>query len=129
MGQAVRPVVSVSLATRGQTDIRGLVTCRTGCSAGASRWSSNDERGTAKRVLLLVLSRVAPRAATSGRHRLAAHAVVRLVVEDRQRPTPARQLTGHGDIGDDGLLLTGDEGLPPLVQPMVTGVPASFGRR
>jgi transposase len=49
VGQAVRLVVSVSLATRGQTDMRGLVTSSTGCSAGASRWSSNDERGIARR--------------------------------------------------------------------------------
>jgi hypothetical protein len=28
LGQAVGPVVSVSLATRGQTDMRGLVTAR-----------------------------------------------------------------------------------------------------
>jgi hypothetical protein len=29
--------------------------------------------------------------------------VVRLVVEDRQGPAPARQFTGHGYVGDDGL--------------------------
>src|SRR5690242_21641990 len=81
-------------------------------------------------MLLLVRSRVAPRAATSGHHRLAAHGVgVGSVVEDGQGPTPAGQLAGDGDVGDHGLLLAGHEGLPSLVQPVVTGVAASLRRR
>src|SRR5699024_2046752 len=57
-------LVSVSFATRGQTDMRGLVT--------AGRWFgwsrvrlSRIERGPSGSDLLIAVSRVAPRAATS----------------------------------------------------------------
>jgi len=51
-----------------------------------------------------------------------------LVVEDRQRPAPAGQFTSDSHVGDDGLLLAGEEGLPPLVQSVVAGVAAGLGR-
>src|SRR5256885_11206780 len=55
--------------------------------------------------------------------------VVRLVLEDRQGPAPAGQFTSDGDVGDHGLLLAGNEGLPPVVQSVVAGVAAGLGRR
>ena len=56
-------MVSVSLATRGQTDIRGLATAGRvfGWIASACLASSVDPRG-----LLIGVSRVDPRAATTG---------------------------------------------------------------
>jgi hypothetical protein len=50
------------MATRGQTDMRGLVTA--GRLFGWSVSLSKDERGHAEAGLLIVVSRVAPRAAT-----------------------------------------------------------------
>ncbi len=56
-------MVSVSLATRGQTDMRGLATAGRcfGWIVSACLGSSVDRRG-----LLIVESRVDPRAATTG---------------------------------------------------------------
>ena len=60
-------VVSVSLATRGQTDMRGLVTAgrgfgRSGTACLASSVARTDGVGAG---LLIGVSRVAPRAATT----------------------------------------------------------------
>ena len=61
---------SVSVATRGQTDMRGLGTAGR-CSAGADR-VSRIERGTEVKnttVLLIGVSRIAPRAASRDHRR------------------------------------------------------------
>src|SRR5438132_12122996 len=104
VGQAVRSVVSVSFATRGQTDIRGLVTCRTGCSAGASRWSRKSSvapRSVAALSTGAGSLHALPRPAGTAWLLMGA---ARSVVEDRQGPAPSGQFAGDRDVGDHGLL-------------------------
>src|SRR5664279_5460528 len=51
------------------------------------------------------------------------------VVHDGQRPAPAGQFPGDGDVGDDRSLLPGGEHLPAVLQPLVPGVAAGPRRR
>src|SRR5690606_33704659 len=116
---------SVSLSTRGQTDMRGLGTARR-CSAGA--YPLVYERvSPAGAGCLIGPSRVTPRAA------FAAGSVIKqpvgsvLVVEDCQGPAPAGQLAGDGDVGDRGALVSFDEPHPAGVQSPVAGIASCPG--
>jgi len=103
-------VVSVSSATRGQTDIRGLVTAGRcfGWIASACLGSSVEPVGSAH-------SCVAGRS-TRCHHRAREEAVRwRSVVHDRQRPAPAGQFTGDRDVGHGGPLAPRQEIHPPVM--------------
>lgn len=78
--------------------------------------------------LLIARVRIAPRAvipvltptASSGQGSVGQH---------RQRPAPAGEFAGDGDVGDDTALLTQVVGDPARVQPLVTGMTTRAGRR
>ena len=106
--------MSVSLATRGQTDMRGLGT--------AGRWFGRNGTaclGSSVAVsqwdwLLIVGSRVVPRAATG--HLLGEAAYGCLVVHNGQRPAPAGQLAGDRDVRDGVPFAPLAEDDPPVMQ-------------
>src|SRR6478672_8151293 len=51
------------------------------------------------------------------------------LLHGRQRPAPAGEFAGDGDVGDQWVLAAFGEAAPPLVEAPVAGVPASPKRR
>src|SRR4051795_5290229 len=116
------PVASVSVSTRRQSDMRGLVYRRTDCSAAAGRGSRTRACTLGVGVLI---GRVAGRCqALVTTVVQVARRVVRpsgrgwwsVVVEDGQGPAPAGQLAGDRGVGHDGTLAAWVEGGPSRVQ-------------
>jgi len=71
---------------------------------------------TRQGLLPIAVSRVVPCAATKI---VWPRKLEGSLVHDGQRPGPAGELTGDGDVRHDGLLATCGEPLPALVQPLV----------
>ena len=79
--------------------------------------------------LLIARGRVVPHAAGSGSLTPTVSFGVALVGHHGQRPAPAGQLAGDGDVGDHGPLLAVGEADPALVQPVVARLrPRDRGR-
>jgi hypothetical protein len=78
-------------------------------------------------LLLIVVPRVTPRAATRPHRRVSLWAG--LFVHHGQRPAPPGEFAGDGDVGDDRLFPSLDESDPTIVQAMIAGVAASPGGR
>ena len=94
---------------------------------------SRVERGLAGGRLLIVGTRVAPRAATTGLRRRSGlwGGLVHDggAIEDGEGPAPAGEFAGDGDVGDDGPFLAQVEGDPSFVQSPIPGVAAGAGWR
>ena len=77
--------------------------------------------------LFITASRIVPRAATKagGPGKLE----VPPLLHDGQRPGPAGEFAGDGDIGYDGAFAAGGEDLPAVVQPLVAFMAAGPRRR
>src|SRR3954454_11282995 len=89
-------VVSVSLATRGQTDMRGLVTAGRGVRQERTACLESSVARDSRAVgLLIAVPRVAPRAAGTTRSTKPG-SWAGLFLEHGQRPAPAGQLAGDG---------------------------------
>lgn len=73
-------------------------------------------------MLLIAVSRVAPRAAVTIVYPIGGSCPRGLSVHCGQRSAPAGEFTGHGDIGHHRSFLAGSEGLPALVQPVIARV-------
>jgi len=82
---------------------------------------SRVERDTVV-VLLIAVSRVAPRAAVTDVSLPAG--LGGLLVHDCQGPAPAGELAGDRDVGDCGAFLPGDHLLPSMVETLVAFMPA-----
>jgi hypothetical protein len=120
VASSVWSAVSVSLATRGQTECAGWLP-QAGRSAGADRVSRVERHEPGS--LLTVGSRVAPRAATAGNGRRS-RLVGQLFLPDCQRPAPASEFAGNRDVGDHEPLLAVDEPDPGGMQTSVADVAA-----
>lgn len=114
--------VSVSLATRGLTDMRGLVTAGRcfGWSGSACLGSSVASQG-----LLIDRSRVTPRAVTDARVLAKGFMPSGAGVQYREGPAPSSGFTGDGDVGDGAAFAAVDAFYPPLIRAMVAVVAAS----
>jgi hypothetical protein len=112
-----------------ETDMRGLVTCMTGCSSGTGSLSNIGRRSSRGPGLPIVTSRVVPRVSVpgspTGRSVVASPQQRSLpagpgsVVHGGQAPAPAGELSGDRDGDHGGSLLAGRHGGPPVMEATV----------
>jgi hypothetical protein len=116
--------VSVSWATRGHSDMRGLVTAGRffGRSGTACLGSSVTRKGRAAHRCVAGRSSRCHRAVAIAKQ-------LGSFVHHGQRPAPAGQFPGDSNIRDRGAFAAFDEPNPPVMQVSVPKIAASSGRR